>query len=224
MGRQPDSGVAGCETPQHQVHLAAFYMGLYPVTNAQYAAFLEACKQQPAPKKGGWSMRRPAADRLHYPVTAVSWFDAEAYCRWLSQSSGFHYRLPSEAEWEKAAGGLDGRTYPWGCQWDPSCCGLGQTTAAADDLAEGVGPFGCFHMTGNVQEWTATRWGSDPVQSDFPYPYRAEDGRESLEAGFHIHRGGSYRDSPERLGCRIRGWSNPAGKFLWRGFRILREA
>ncbi|MDJ0842447.1 MAG: bifunctional serine/threonine-protein kinase/formylglycine-generating enzyme family protein [Acidobacteriota bacterium] len=220
MGSVPEATTPRCETPQHEIHLPAFYMARYPVTNAQYAVFLKANKDRAG--KNAWLLHGAPADRLDHPVTDVSWYDADAYCRWLSDISGRRYRLPGEAEWEKAAGGLDGRRYPWGSQWDPSLCFQGNSTTAVSRFQEG--PFGCCQMAGHIQEWTNTRWGNDPIQCDYPYPYRADDGRETQTAAFHIHRGGAFRDPQERIGCRTRGWSHPNGTFNWRGFRVLREA
>ncbi|MDJ0840301.1 MAG: bifunctional serine/threonine-protein kinase/formylglycine-generating enzyme family protein [Acidobacteriota bacterium] len=223
MGRPAGEGVADWETPQHNVHLEAFHMGRHPVTNRQYAAFMAARPDHAKPSpKTGWTASGPPPERLDHPVTGVSWFDARTYCLWLSEVTGQTYRLPGEAEWEKAAGGLDGRLYPWGDNWDAERVHLGQATADVDERHPG--PFGCCHMLGNVQEWTNTCWGDDPVRGRFPYPYRADDGRESLQAAFHIHRGGAYDTDPQYINCRTRAWSHPQAGYIWRGFRVLRES
>ncbi len=98
---------------RHTVDLPAFAIGKYPVTNAQYAAF---ARQHPErrPLQSGWLFTTPPAERLDHPVTGITWHDAAAYCAWLAAQTGRAYRLPSEAEWEKAARGEDARTYPWG--------------------------------------------------------------------------------------------------------------
>lgn len=222
MGRVAEEGVPDWETPQHSVHLKAFHMGRHPITNRQYAAFLKAqpdyAKQ---PQKAGWTAAGPPPERLDHPVTGVSWFDAHAYCIWLSETTEQSYRLPSEAEWEKAAGGNDGWLYPWGNSWDEKQVHLGQTTAEVGN--QQAGPFGCCEMLGNVQEWTNTSWGDDPIDNRFPYPYRAEDGREHHQNAFYIHRGGAYDTDPQHITCRARAWSHPYATYVWRGFRVLRD-
>jgi iron(II)-dependent oxidoreductase len=240
LGSLPGDNIPGEETPQHEVSLPAFRIGQYPVTNDEYAEFIKREKQQEPPKKTGWFLREPPADRLEHPVTAVSWADAQAYCRWLSAQTGRTYRLPTEAEWEKAAswaeergsGGLPGgrkRQYPWGDEWQAGRCNFGNDdTTPVTAFPEGVSPYGCYDMLGNVQEWTSTLWGSDPKENAFPYPYRASDGREEanpthLHRVYRVYRGGSFRDEPVRLRCSVRGNSDPESKIRWRGFRIALE-
>ena len=100
----------GTASPAHEVTLPAFRLGKSPVTNAQYAEFLQRVRSQEEPRRAGWFLRRPPADALDQPVVGISWHDALSYCRWLSESTGRSYRLPNEAEWEKAArqGHLEG--------------------------------------------------------------------------------------------------------------------
>ncbi len=101
---------------QHKVHLDAFRIGKYPVTNGQYAEFVAATGYEPP---SHWRGKKPLPEVLNHPVTYVSWHDARAYCAWLSELRGEEVRLPTEAEWEKAARGTDGRRYPWGDGADP---------------------------------------------------------------------------------------------------------
>ncbi len=217
------------EAPQHQVSLPAYHIGIYPVTNAQYAEFIKREKQHEPPKKVGWFLREPPADKLDHPVVGVSWDDAQAYCRWLSQQTDCTYRLPSEAEWEKAARGEDGRRYPWGNEWHVGHCNEGSDeTTPVTAYPAGVSPYGCYDMLGNTQEWTTTLWGSDPQACAFPYPYQATDGREDLTAShlhrvYRVYRGGSFRDDPAKLRCSARGCSTPDSKIRWRGFRVVME-
>jgi formylglycine-generating enzyme required for sulfatase activity len=229
MGSPLGNNIPSEETPQHEVNLPAFRMGQYPVTNAQYAEFIKREKQQEPPKKTGWFLREPPADKLHHPVVGVSWTDAQAYCRWLSGQTGRIYRLPTEAEWEKAARGTEGRLYPWGNEWIAGRCNFGSDdTTPVTAFPEGVSPYACYDILGNVQEWTSTLWGSDPKENAFPYPYRAGDGREEsnpahLHRVYRVYRGGSFRDEPAKLGCSARGNSDPESKIRWRGFRVLCE-
>jgi formylglycine-generating enzyme required for sulfatase activity len=213
-------------SPQKEIDLPSFYIGKHPTTNRQYAEFLRQNADQDEPKV--WAQRSAPTDKLAHPVTGVSWYDAQAYCRWLAKITGMEYRLPSEAEWEKAARGNDGRLYPWGETWVPGACHVDQAGPAAvttyDEIAS---PYGCVDMLGNVQEWTSTLWGSELMTSDFPYPYQSDDGREDLAAGgrlpraFRLHRGGSYRTEPEAIRCSSRGVSESGTKLKWRGFRVL---
>ena len=161
------------EAPQHSVDVAAFAISQTPVTNALYAVFQrETGAYQPLI----WGGALPA--RLHdHPVMDVSWQDAQAFCRWLSVQTGQRYRLPTEAEWEKAARGTDGRTFPWGNTFDIQCCnvkesGLGSTTPVGSYPA-GASPYNVLDMAGSVWEWTQS------LQA--PYPYIATDGRNGLE-------------------------------------------
>ncbi len=236
MGSQPDPHISPEQTPQHPVEVAAFRLGKYPITNAQYAVFIQHEAQQAVPKKAGWFLREPPADRLDHPVVSISWHDALAYCRWLSHQTGRNYRLPTEAEWEKAAAwdGEQSRRYPWGDAFDPTHVnmaetGLNGTTPVVQYSPRGDSFFGCAGMADNVQEWVSTLWGSDPAQTDYPYPYRQNDGREDLSAGqrlhrtYRIYRGGSFRDSKTRAVCQSRGWSDPDSKLRWRGFRVAAD-
>ncbi len=228
------------EQPQHTLTLPAFKIGQYPVTNAQYAEFIKREKRQKAPAH--WSLRQPPADKLDHPVVGVSWDEAQAYCHWLSQlETGRSYRLPTEAEWEKAARGADGRVYPWGNNWEEGRCNAVShdttTTPVLIRTPDGVqpyypqgnSPYGCSDMSGNAQEWTGTLWGDDPRKSKFPYPYASADGREDPEADqhlphvFRIHRGGSFRDRPSKLTCSARGYAHSKDKSDERGFRLVLE-
>ncbi len=227
---QPD------EAPRHEVNLPAYAIGKFPVTTAQYAEFISQARQHPVPKKAGWFARQPPAEKLEHPVVAVSWHDATVYCQWLSHRTGRPYRLPTEAEWEKAAAwdGNAARVYPWGQEFLADHCntaetGIKDTTPVGHYSPQGDSASGCADMAGNVQEWTSTLWGSDLQTSDFPYPYQPHDGREpaagqqQLPREYRIYRGGSFRDGADRLHCTARGHSDPDSRLRWRGFRVALE-
>ena len=226
MGSLENEASLANELPQHEVELRAYRIGKYPVTNAEYAQFVKHT-QYPAPQKAGWFGRRPQQDKNDHPVVGVTWYDALAYFRWLSEQTGRTYRLPTEAEWEKAARGVDGRIYPWGDEWDAGRCNCaGRQTTPVSAYPSGQSTYACYDMIGNVWEWTSTLWGSDWRTPEFNYPYQVHDGREDLAADtsvFRLFRGGSFEDKMARLRCAARRWYAPehAGKVL--GFRVLLE-
>jgi len=226
MGSEPGAGVPANETPAHTVTLPDYRMGKYPITNRQYAAFIKQTRYEP-PNRKLWFNREPM-EHLDHPVTDVNWHDAVAYCAWLSERTGRRYQLPSEAEWEKAARGPDGRRYPWGDTWRAGCCNVGSNaTTPVAALPAGASSYGCHDLLGNVQEWTRTLWGNRPQPPDFSYPYDLDDGREVTDAADLpaqarlVQRGGSFKSATDELRCTLRGQSDPASKIPWRGFRVV---
>lgn len=204
-----DPAAPAAEQPQHTVHLPDFCIGTYPVSVREYAAFIKDRKPYPAPP--GWFNRQPPPDRLDQPVTDVSWFDALAYCAWLSeQCKPRVYTLPSEAEWEKAA-----TLFPA----PPPRAGEGPGVGGSANRVE--------DLLGAVQQWTRSLWGSQPQQPDFGYPYDPDDGREvtnpaKLPAQARlVHRGGSFKSRPEDLRATARGNALPNSQIAWRGFRVV---
>ena len=229
MGSAPGEGVPDYETPAHAVSLPVYRIGKYSVTNLQYAAFIKDKRGQAVPR--GWFNRAPPLDRpdlLVHPVTNVSWEDAMAYCDWLSGQTGRRYTLPSEAEWEKAARGTDGRRYPWGDAWADGRCNVGGAgTTPVTAFPNGASTYGCLDLLGNVQEWTRTLWGNRLQPPDFGYPYDPDDGREvmgpaDLPAQARlVHRGGSYQSPPGEVRCSLRSQSDPDSRIPWGGFRVM---
>ena len=141
------------ETPQLQVDLPAFLIDKYPVTNRQYAEFCAATGHKP---RGYWRGGEPPERLLNHPVISVNRADALAYCDWAGK------RLPTEHEWEKAARGPDGLTFPWGNEfdpgalcWNPDARAAGPTFAPVDAHPTGASPYGVMDMCGNVAEWCA---------------------------------------------------------------------
>ncbi len=212
------------EPARRSVALDDYFITRTPITNAQYAAFVQATGHpapdvDPAAWKGyrlkhpyqrtrrhAWTGAAPPAGREDHPVVLVAHADARAYAAWLTEVKGRRWRLPSEAEWEKAARGTDGRRFPWGEAWDPARLNSHDRgpfdTVPVGRFRNGASPFGLLDAAGQVFEWTATPSGSD--------------GRR------FIVKGGSWDDS----GCGIcrpaARHGRPAGlKHILIGFRLV---
>lgn len=205
------------EKPQHRVYLAGYWISKYPITNIQYRQFIKATRHH---EHTHWENGYPE-DRQHYPVVDVSWSDAVAFCQWASHRTGQTIRLPTEAEWEKAARGTDGRIYPWGNRWQIRRCnnkdaGVKDTTPVRR-YPLGASPYGVHDMAGNVWEWTSTI--SD---KEFSYPYQADDGRENPDSvdKNHVLRGGYWDNSAKYVRAGFRTNYGIKGD-LARGFRVV---
>jgi formylglycine-generating enzyme required for sulfatase activity len=236
MGRTAGPGVRDNESPPADVNLPAYRIGRYPVTNAQYLDFVRETRR-PVKDKTGWELanvgKRPRPGTEDWPVVGISWDDAVEYCAWLKKKTDRRYRLPSEAEWEYAARGGDGRLYPWGDRFESSNCnyastGIGAPTPVGRYSPDGDSPWRCADMAGNVWEWTNTLWGRTPQDPDYAYPYEPGDGRENNAAlepfrELRICRGGSFADSPERVTCTARARNQADSSNRRRGFRVAME-
>jgi formylglycine-generating enzyme required for sulfatase activity len=188
-----------------------YWMGRYPVTNAQYNQF----------KKIDF-----AKGKENHPVVKVSWNDAMEYCKWLNEMQNaelrmknLEIRLPTEAEWEKAARSTDGREYPWGNTFDKNKCnssegGKGDTTPVGTYSPQGDSPYGCVDMSGNVWEWTLSGYGF--------FPHVHDSGREAKSKKIErIIRGGAYDDEIRNLRCARRSMNFRFAEWRMQGFRIV---
>lgn len=151
------------ECPQHIVTLAAYQIAQFPLTVAEYACFLQATNH-PEPPARGVAWQAQLARGMDHPAVNISFSMLAEYAQWLTQITNTIWRPPTEAEWEKAARGPDGRIYPWGNRWDKtkantSTGGPGSTTPVGS-YPSGRSPYGLFDMAGNVWEWAGT--ASDP--------------------------------------------------------------
>ncbi len=257
---QVDMDAYDNEEPQHRLHLPEFYIGKYPVTVAQFAVFSKATGHKTNAEKAGYGLvrngsewkkvqgadwRHPVgpqsdvSDKADHPVVQVSWHDALTFCRWLSDATGRSFRLPTEAEWEKAAswesvdretGKLGGRKriWPWGDTFDKDKCntlesGIRDTTPV-DRYPAGASPCGAMDMAGNVWEWTGSLWGRDVEKPDYGYPYDPADGREALDAPddvLRVVRGGSWYGYEGDARCAVRLWDVPVIFIDFIGLRVV---
>jgi len=196
------------ERPQHQVPLPAYWMDVQPVTNAEYAQFVQATGRKAPPH---WPDGEYPPEKMDHPVVNVSWEDAQAYARWAGK------RLPTEAEWEKAARGTDGRAWPWGPTFHPSRCnsresGSGDTSPVGSHSPQGDSPYGLADMAGNVWEWTADLYRPYPG-STYACASYAEPNR--------VLRGGSWSYGRDYARCAARTCDYPDFIFASYGFRCV---
>jgi formylglycine-generating enzyme required for sulfatase activity len=206
------------DNPRHPVYLDAFYMDKYEVTTSRYARFLQASRRQ-LPFK--WS-EVGLVSHGGRPVIGVTWEDADAYCRWTGK------RLPTEAEWEKAARGTDDREYPWGNEEPTSrhanfnrCCewkGYG-VLAIVGSLEAGRSPYGIYDLAGNVSEWVADWYDKTSYKYELDRnPKGPADGEEK------VVRGGSWYDPGPLQHSALRSRSYPTAPSTDRGFRCAKDA
>jgi formylglycine-generating enzyme required for sulfatase activity len=236
MGSDPtlDGAAEADEQPQHTVDVAAFQIARYPVTVVEYACFVRTGHPPPPDQKTGYwgaTWKTMLLAEKGHPINQVSWYDAVAYADWLTRMSGQRWRLPTEAEWEKAArwdprtGGV--RIYPWGDAFETKRCNSEeanqQGNSAVDAYPTGVSPCGAWDMAGNVAEWTSSLYR--------PYPYVATDGREDAHAGGkRVLRGGNFWSDSQGVRAAFRGYGQPniADEFSaytgdeLMGFRLVR--
>lgn len=221
------------EVPQRMVDLPAYYISRYPVTVAQWRVFIKESGHQPDDKQ---SLDGPD----NHPVRYVTWYEAIKYCRWLEarlsrwakeseaapewlalveliEKKGWRLTLPSEAEWEKAARGADGRNFPWGSQADSNRANYGDTkignTSAVGCFPGGVSPFGCEDISGNVWEWCRTKWQDS---------YKDYQDDNNLEGdAVRVLRGGSFSSIEGDARCASRLRFDPDFRSDVIGFRVV---
>ncbi len=221
MGSDPrrDPQAQANEQPQQSVTLAAYEIGRYPVTVAEYACAVRARAVGEAP--GSSPAWQTQLQQLDNPVVNVSWVDATAYAAWLATTTGQPWRLPTEAEWEKAARGTDGRIYPWGDAWDKTRAntgdgGPGKTTPVGSYPSD-ASPYGAQEMAGNVWEWCSSLY-----KEQYPYtPAASEDGGK-YRTNVRVSRGGSWYYFPLSARAAYRSRNSPSGWNVNWGFRVVR--
>jgi formylglycine-generating enzyme required for sulfatase activity len=210
------------EQPQHTVELSEYSIGKYPITNREYQAFIRDLKQHTPPR--GWDGDQFPAEKGGHPVVNVSWEDANAYCKWLSDKSGKQYRLPTEAEWEKAArckSENESLIYPWGNNFDSKNANtseskIGDTSEVGQFSPRGDSPYGCVDMAGNVWEW-CNDWFDEQE-----YEKRTEfkDPKGPGKGSTRVLRGGSFGSNHWNARCAYRSRYYPNNAYDVVGFRV----
>lgn len=233
------------ETPRHTVELERFYISKWPVTVAQFKAFVEDNDN------GGFVPADPECLRgvLNHPVTRIKWDEALAYCQWLTKklrtsddtpepllnclrsSQPWRVTLPSEAEWEKAARGPGASVFPWGNEAAPDKANYAATgiqrLSAVGCFPAGRSAWGIEDLCGNVWEWTRSLWGKDQESPHFVYPYVADyagNNRENLQASpdvLRVVRGGAFCLEPRHIRSSFRFWLGRFRKGRDVGFRVV---
>lgn len=205
------------EHPARTVTLPAFYIDRYEVTQGEYQTFVLATSR-PAPP--GWQGRRHPPGLARFPVVSVTWADADAYCRWAGK------RLPTEAEWEKAARGFEGRLYPWGDRYEPGRANIGGAKngpTVVGSYPKGQTPEGVFDLAGNVWEWTAD-WYRVLPEADVPSERPARVLRGSSWSGVG-HFGPEVLEQILAHNARgsFRLYADPEGRLNDVGFRCVKD-
>jgi formylglycine-generating enzyme required for sulfatase activity len=205
------------ERPPHQVYLDSFLIDKHEVTVGQYAEFLQ---QAGGNAPSDWKTMNQLSNKKR-PVSNVDWADAAAYCKWAGK------RLPTEAEWEKAARGTDGRLYPWGneppttrhANYGQSGSNNNGALSPVGSFEEGKSPYGVYDMAGNVWEWVSDWYDHDYYKAS---PQRNPEGPPT--GGFKGIRGGSWNSSPRALRSADRYWDPPTFRSQYSpGFRCVKK-
>ena len=202
-----------CERPVHRVSTDAFLLAATQVTNTEYECFVNSTASDPPPFWHDQNFNQP-----HQPVTGVSWFDAHRYCQWLSSETGRTYRLPTEAEWERAArGDLQQTDFPWGNEPPQSLPDYATRWQTGPEPVARFAPnkFGLYNICDNVHEW-CSEWYDPSYYSISPdrNPRGPEHGQRKAS------RGGSWRHHVRVSRCSSRSSIPPDFHYADYGFRV----
>jgi formylglycine-generating enzyme required for sulfatase activity len=227
----------GDDKPVRHIYIDAFMIGKYPVTNEEFKEFISDKGYE---KKKFWTLEgwqwlkennilvpQYWYDRKwngpNFPVVGVSWYEASAYAVWLSEKTGELYRLPTEAEWEKAARGADGYMYPWGDEFRQGLCNYRESglnrTSPVGIFPEGKSPYGSFDMAGNVWELC-----SDWSEGDYYRKSPDRNPKGPSDGVFRVRRGGSWSSVVDLCRTAFRDYNRPTERTHNLGFRLVRPA
>lgn len=219
------------DRPMHRVYLDSYYIDKYPVTTIQFARFLAETGHRPPLD---WKEGKLPEKKLLHPVTMVTWYDARDFCDWAGK------RLPSEAEWEKAARGYDNRRWPWGNHMDPSKLNTYYhvgATSVVTKYESGASSYGVFDMAGNVSEWTDSDFApydGTPASKDVFQAKKVEAvtpkdkamkvaGLVPADGVYKVRRGGSWKSDPFSTSTYHRNFSFPYYASDFFGFRCVKD-
>jgi formylglycine-generating enzyme required for sulfatase activity len=204
------------ECPRHRVTLLPYRLACYPVTNAEYRAFLLDTGHPELPSN--WHFRRFPQERANHPVYTISPESADAYASWLAQRTGRGFRLPTEAEWEWAAAGPEHREFPWGPLFDADLANTAETglfsSSPVGAFVGGESPFGLMDMAGNVEEYVAD------VYAAYPGGSFVADHLVQIQGTYRVARGGSFARFRDLARTRRRHGHNPKSATYAMGFRL----
>jgi formylglycine-generating enzyme len=206
-----------CERPIHRVWIDAFFLAATQVTNAEYDHFLRATSAQTPPFRGDANFSHP-----EQPVAGVSWHEATRYCEWLSSQTGRNYRLPTEAEWERAArGDLEQKNFPWGDEPPQSLPNYAERWQTGPEPVARYAPnaFGLYDIGDNVHEWCSD-WYDSNYYSASPDRNPRGPERSSGPTQRKSSRGGSWRHHIKVARCSARSSIPPEFQYADYGFRI----
>ncbi|QQZ30569.1 SUMF1/EgtB/PvdO family nonheme iron enzyme [Thiothrix subterranea] len=213
------------DSKRKKLPLDTFWMSRYPVTNAQFHAFVVA--DDGYGNDGWWQdLQKPETPHEPYwkennrPVEQVDWYEAMAFCRWLSKKLDLDIRLPTEEQWEKAARGTDGREYPWGNGYKTGYANINETysevgtynlqeTSAVGLYPQGKSPYGLMDMSGNVWEWCLNKYDEPQITT------------ADVSGGVRVVRGGAWSLSSVYCRSSSRSYDHPHDRFFNLGFRLL---
>jgi formylglycine-generating enzyme required for sulfatase activity len=206
------------EQPQHTVELSEYFIGKYPITNQQYQAFIKEDGKSPK----GWDGDQYPQGKDAHPVVNVSWEDAMLYVKWLNEKTKKNYRLPTEAEWEKAARGENGRMWSWGNEFGEKNANtaelkLKDTTPVGQFSPQGDSPYDCADMMGNVWEW-CNDWLDEKEYKNRKDGVKDPQGTQT--GTYRVLRGGSFYYDRSGVRCAYRNWNDPNHRGDGYGFRV----
>ncbi len=202
------------EWPQRRVWVDDYYIDVHEVTNAEYKRFVDSLHIEPPPR---WVDGNYGVGEDGFPVVSVTWYEARAYAEWAGK------RLPTEAEWEKAARGTDGRRFPWGDEFDPHRCNNGDRLMPIMQFPDGVSPYGCFDMAGNAAEWVEDRYAPYPREPGQTLPGDIADRTWPYRGDRRVYRGGSWNSFGRYLRCANREAAPPGKRWMYVGFRCAMD-
>lgn len=202
------------EFPQRRVWVDDFYIDEHEVTNAQYKVFLDSMKVEAPPK---WVDGNYGIGEDGLPVISVTWDEAVAYTKWVGK------RLPTEAEWEKAARGTDARSFPWGGSFDRTRANNSDRLMPIMCFPTGTSPYGCFDMAGNAAEWVDGAYEPYPRSPGDLIPQGIPDREDVYKKGRRVYRGGSWNTFPKYLRCANRENTTPSTRWVYVGFRCAMD-